>query len=142
MGLGENIRHQRIKKGYSQDYIAEQLGYKSYTTIQKWESGVSEPPIKKLKELALLLDIDMNDLANKDLLAKETELTDKDSNDIAKDLDSIMKKLDSGEDGPIRYNGQVIDDTSRILLRNAIELGLTQLKIENKELYNPNKNKK
>lgn len=67
MGLGENIRYLRNKKGYSQDYIAEQLGYKSYTTIQKWESGVSEPPIKKLKELSIILNADMNDMTNKDL---------------------------------------------------------------------------
>lgn len=67
MGLGENIRYLRTKKGYSQDYLAEQLGYKSYTTIQKWESGVSEPPIKKFKELAHIFSIDINDLANKDL---------------------------------------------------------------------------
>lgn len=69
MGLGENIRYLRIEHGYSQDYLAEQLGYKSYTTIQKWESGVSEPPIKKFKELAHLLNVDINDLANKDLTA-------------------------------------------------------------------------
>lgn len=96
-------------------------------------------PYDRLKEIASYLGESANYLATGD---KETELTDKDTRDIAKDLDSIMKKLESGEDGPIRYNGQVIDDTSRILLRNAIELGLTQLKIENKELYNPNKNKR
>lgn len=67
MGLGDNIRYLRIKHGYSQDYIAEKLGYKSYTTIQKWESGVSEPPVKKLKELSTLLNADMNDMANSDM---------------------------------------------------------------------------
>ena len=67
MSLGENIRFLRIQKGLSQDYLAEKLGYKSYTTIQKWESGVSEPPIKKLKELAVLLNVDMNELANGDI---------------------------------------------------------------------------
>lgn len=67
MGLGDNIRYLRIQQGYSQDYIADKLGYKSYTTIQKWESGVSEPPIKKLKELSVLLNVNMNDLANKNL---------------------------------------------------------------------------
>ena len=72
MGLGENIRYLRIKKGYSQDYLAEQLGYKSYTTIQKWESGVSEPPIKKFNELTQLLSVDINDLENKDLTAEAT----------------------------------------------------------------------
>lgn len=71
MGLGDNIRYLRIKQGLSQDYIAEKLGYKSYTTIQKWESGVSEPPVKKLKELSVLLNADMNDMANKDLQVEE-----------------------------------------------------------------------
>ena len=70
MGLAENIRYLRTKLGYSQDYLAEQLGYKSYTTIQKWESGVSEPPIKKFKELANILNVDINDLANRDLTAE------------------------------------------------------------------------
>lgn len=75
MGLGDNIRYLRTKRGYSQDYIAEKLGYKSYTTIQKWESGVSEPPVKKLKELSLLLNADMNDMANRDLQADENSDT-------------------------------------------------------------------
>lgn len=67
MTLSKNIRYLRKKKDWSQDYMAEQLGYKSYTTIQKWEMGTSEPPIKKLKELAKLFNVDMDDLANKDL---------------------------------------------------------------------------
>lgn len=67
MCLGENIRFLRTKKGYSQDDIANKLGYKSFTTIQKWESGVSEPPLKALKKLLELFNIDMNDLATKKL---------------------------------------------------------------------------
>lgn len=73
--LGDNIRYLRSKRGFSQDYIAEQLGYKSYTTIQKWESGVSEPPVKKLKELSLLLNADMDDMTTKDLQAESNSLT-------------------------------------------------------------------
>ncbi len=69
MSLGKNIRHLRIKKGMSQDELAELLQYKSYTTIQKWESGVSEPPIKTLKAIADIFNVDINDLANKDLTA-------------------------------------------------------------------------
>lgn len=67
MCLGENIRFLRTKKGYSQDDIASKLGYKSFTTIQKWESGVSEPPLKALKKLSEIFNIDMNDLATKKL---------------------------------------------------------------------------
>lgn len=72
MILGENIRYLRTKKGFSQEYVAQQLGYKSFTTIQKWESGVSEPPVKKLKELADLLDADMDEMNNVRLSTADT----------------------------------------------------------------------
>lgn len=67
MTLAKNIRYLRKKMDWSQDFIAEKLGYKSYTTIQKWEMGISEPPLKKLKELADLFHVDMNELANTDM---------------------------------------------------------------------------
>lgn len=67
MYLSKNIRFLRKQHDWSQEYIAEKLGYKSYTTIQKWEMGTSEPPLKKLKELSTLFNVDINDLANKDL---------------------------------------------------------------------------
>ena len=65
--LPKNIRYLRKANGWSQDYIAEKLGYKSYTTIQKWEMGTSEPPLKKTRELADLFHVDIDDLTNKDL---------------------------------------------------------------------------
>jgi len=67
MSLSQNIRYLRKKHSWSQDALADKLGYKSYTTIQKWESGVSEPPLKVLHELANLFHVDINDLANADL---------------------------------------------------------------------------
>lgn len=73
MCLGKNIRFLRTKKGYSQDDIANMLGYKSFTTIQKWESGVSEPPLKALKKLSEIFNIDMNDLATKKLFLNTNE---------------------------------------------------------------------
>lgn len=76
MYLSQNIRYLRKKQGWGQDVLADKLGYKSYTTIQKWESGVSEPPLKKLHELANLFHVDINDLTNTDLesasIAKST----------------------------------------------------------------------
>lgn len=67
MYLSENIRYLRLKKGFSQEYVADKLGYKSFTTIQKWESGVSEPPIKKLQELSNLFDVDIDDMTKQHL---------------------------------------------------------------------------
>lgn len=77
MSLSENIRFLRKNKNWTQDYIAEQLGYKSFTTIQKWESGVAEPPIKKLQELATLFGVDMNSLANTDMTASYASDTER-----------------------------------------------------------------
>ncbi len=69
MALSRNIRYLRKKQGWGQETLAEKLGYKSYTTIQKWESGVSEPPLKVVHELANLFNVDINDLTNCDLAA-------------------------------------------------------------------------
>lgn len=76
MCLGDNIRFLRTKHGLSQDDIADKLGYKSFTTIQKWESGVSEPPLKALKKLADIFKVDMDDLATKKLYLGETSSSD------------------------------------------------------------------
>ena len=91
MCLGEDIRFLRTKKGYSQDDIANMLGYKSFTTIQKWESGVSEPPLKALKKLSEIFNIDMNDLATKKLSYNTNEdnnvyYLDDDARDMAQFL--------------------------------------------------------
>ena len=91
MCLGENIRFLRTKKGYSQDDIANMLDYKSFTTIQKWESGVSEPPLKALKKLSEIFNIDMNDLATKKLSLNTNEdnnayFLDDDARDMAQFL--------------------------------------------------------
>jgi transcriptional regulator with XRE-family HTH domain len=111
------------------------------STFSDWKSGRSKPKPEKLQKIADLFGVTMEYLTTGEEF-NQVELTIKDKKDIAKELESIMEKLDNGDDGPVRYNGQVIDDNSRILLRNALELGLTQLKVENKKLYNPNKNKK
>lgn len=69
MRLSENIRHFRKLRNLSQDEIAKRLGYKSFTTIQKWETGASEPPVGKLYELADILQVNIMDL-----LSDETDV--------------------------------------------------------------------
>lgn len=72
MALAKNIRYLRKKMGYSQEDFADKFGYKSYTTIQKWESGISKPPFKQLKALSDLFNIDIDTLVNQDLQYAET----------------------------------------------------------------------
>lgn len=72
MSLATNIRYLRKQKGWSQEDLANKLGYKSFTTIQKWESGVADPTFKKLIELADLLSVDIDDLASDNLEYQQT----------------------------------------------------------------------
>ncbi|MCM1219408.1 MAG: helix-turn-helix domain-containing protein [Lachnospiraceae bacterium] len=72
INIGNNIRYLRTQHGYSQEDLAEKMGYKSYTTITKWESGVSEPTLKKANEIAAFFNLSVNDLCYKDLAAMNT----------------------------------------------------------------------
>ena len=97
MCLGENIRFLRTKKGYSQDDIANKLGYKSFTTIQKWESGVSEPPLKALKKLSELFNIDNDNnvyyLDDATGIVIEVNLAKQEQTEVAKHILAYCNKL-------------------------------------------------
>lgn len=67
MTLAKNIRYLRKKRNWSQEDLADRLGKKSYTTIQKWESGVGDPTFKTLQDLARVFGVDIDSLANSDL---------------------------------------------------------------------------
>ena len=71
MKLSDNIRYFRKLRNLSQDEIAKRLGYKSFTTIQKWETGMAEPPVGKLYELADILHVSIMDLLKDNLDAEE-----------------------------------------------------------------------
>lgn len=67
--FAKNIRFLRKRAELSQDKLAEMLGYKSFTTIQKWESGVSEPSMATAQKIANLFHVDIDDLIKTDLEA-------------------------------------------------------------------------
>jgi len=67
MAFSNNLRYLRKKFNMSQEDLANKLGYKSFTTIQKWESGVSEPSVTVVKEIAKLFGVSMDQITNDDL---------------------------------------------------------------------------
>lgn len=85
MYLSKNIRYLRRKYNCSQDEIAEKLGYKSYTTIQKWEMGVSQPSIGKVRQLAELFNVEMEDLVNRDIEDMENDSLNNSTSEDHKD---------------------------------------------------------
>lgn len=57
MTMGERIREARIKKGYSQTELAQLLGYKSRSSINKMEVNEREIPKSNILKLAEILDV-------------------------------------------------------------------------------------
>ena len=67
MFIEKNIKYLRTKNGMTLNDLAKYLGYKSLTTVQKWEVGIAQPPLKKVGEMAKLFKVDIDDFTNKDL---------------------------------------------------------------------------
>ena len=63
MKLGERIKEQRIKKGFSQEKIAELVGT-SRQAVTKWETGQSIPCMENLMTLAEIFDISLDELSS------------------------------------------------------------------------------
>lgn len=63
MKVGERIRQLRMLKGYKQEFMAEKLGITSvaYGDIER---GKSDPSLRRLSDIASVLEVDMVDILN------------------------------------------------------------------------------
>ncbi len=113
----------------------------SQATVSNWCKGIKSPRMDKLDRICVFLNCTRTDLLEDKTSVDNNGLTASDRKDIAKSLDEMMEQLESGTDSPLMYNGQELSETSKALLRNALEYALTETKKENKVKYNPNKNK-
>ncbi|MBQ6787512.1 MAG: helix-turn-helix transcriptional regulator [Lachnospiraceae bacterium] len=133
MTLKDRIKALANERGISLPALEAELGFGN-STIVKWDK--STPNAEKLNAVAKFFNVSM------DYLLNGTELTEKDNKDISKDLENIMNKLATNEDGPASYDGEEIPDDDREMFAAQLEIMLRRLKTINKEKYNPNKNKK
>lgn len=62
MDFQTKIKTYRKDRSLSQQDLADHFGYKSFTTIQKWEDGSSTPPAKTMKLLAEFFGVSLEDL--------------------------------------------------------------------------------
>lgn len=112
------------------------------STISTWKNRNTACNLKLATIIAEYFGVTVDYvMTGKTQEAKEIILTPKDERDIARDLDALMDKIETGEDSPLYYNGEEVDAESKELLRDAIGMSLRHLKIINKEKYNPRKNK-
>lgn len=146
MTLKERIKKLADEQNLSLPALESKLGFGN-STIVKWDK--STPNADKLNKVAQYFGVSMDYLltgkeASTSISTSQSDdgLTDRDKKDIAKDVNNIMEKLTSGEDGPASYNGDPLSPESAELFREELEIALRRLKIINKEKYNPYKNKK
>ncbi|GAB4000688.1 hypothetical protein GCM10028807_54470 [Spirosoma daeguense] len=70
--LSDKLRRLRQLFGYSQEYIAFNIGM-TQPAYCKWESGQTQPPINKLEDLANIYQLTLGDLlteSDMDLIRK------------------------------------------------------------------------
>ncbi len=59
--VGEKIREARQQRGWSQRFLAEKLGVTSVAIVY-WETGRSVPRAHRMREVAMLLGLQLEDL--------------------------------------------------------------------------------
>jgi transcriptional regulator with XRE-family HTH domain len=64
MTIAEKIKQARIEAGYTQQKFGELCGYESNAQgiVGRWESGTRPVPIEKLRTVAKLLNLTLDDL--------------------------------------------------------------------------------
>ena len=133
------------KYGVTPYKVSKETGV-SQSTLSDWKRGISTPKPDKLQKIADYFCVPLTYLltgnTSEQKKEKSSELNSRDERDIAKDLDSIMEKLSTGESGPASYNGEELDPEAAELFRDELEIALRRLKIINKEKYTPKKYKK
>ena len=130
------------KHGVSPYKVSKDNGV-TQTSLSNWKTGKSTPTTKTLQRLADYFGVTLDYLmtGKEEPKEKSPELTARDEKDITKTLNKVMEQFENNENGPLYYDGEEIDETSRILIRNAFEYIIRETKKENKVKYNPNKNK-
>lgn len=139
MSTYERIIELCKERGLAQTALEKELGF-SRGSIGKLRKGSTS--IERLQKIADYFGVSVKYLSTGEEEQEKPTLTSKDEKDIAKDLENLMDKLRSGEDGPASFEGTDIPEADQELFAGQLELMLRRLKVINKEKYNPNKNKK
>ncbi len=121
--------------------VAKETGVTT-ATLTSWKQGKYTPKVEKLQKIADYFGVTVDYFTADDDSSEQKGLTARDNRDIAKDLDNIMEKLTSGENGPASYNGEEISPEAAELFKDELEIALRRLKLINKEKYTPKKYKK
>lgn len=144
MSLGKRLKMERVKRNWSQKYVAEKIGITN-TVLSNYERDYRDPDTETLKKLADLYEVSVDYLLGRNPSNKLPELTPRDEREIAKDLEKMIQSLENPNDGYSAFDGQIFDDVDeedRELLINALEQSMRLAKRIAKKKYTPKKYRK
>lgn len=132
MKFGEKLREARIKKGYTQQQLADMLG-SSFNTISNYETGKTYPHSRDIyAKLADILDVDQNYLHNEndDFISDAAEKYGRTGKNQAEALIGAFGGL---------FSGGELSEEDKDAVMHAIQEIYWGCKIENKNKYSPKK---
>ena len=135
MSVVERIQTLCIQKGLTLTGLERELNI-GRGIIKRWAS--SSPNIDNIQKVADYFHVSVDYLLGRE--QKQVELNNRDKRDIAKKLEIIMDDL-TGPEGVLAYGGDVSEEDKE-LYKIAIQNALEVVKLKNKEIYNPHKNKR
>lgn len=119
--------------------LERELGF-GRGSIGKLRNG--KTTFDRLQKIANYFDVPVEYLLDaEDSSSTENPLTSKDKRDISKTVNELMEKLDSNDGAPLFYDGEEMDEQTKLLFRNQLNSLVTTVKEINKVKYNPNKHK-
>jgi transcriptional regulator with XRE-family HTH domain len=107
-----------------------------------YEQGKTIPDVITARKIADILDVSVDYLLGNSDFKKAPELTPKDEKDIEKTLEQMVADLESGQEGPSFYGGNMeLSEYDREVMRQSLSETLRLIKLRNKEKYTPKKYK-
>lgn len=108
-------------------------------SLSKWKTGESVPSSKTLQKVADFFGVTVDYLmTGKEPEEKEPTLTPKDERDISKRLEKTLEDLENSQEA-LMFDGVVLDENTKELLKASLENSLRIAKIHAKEKFTPKK---
>lgn len=79
MEIGDNLKRIRLKRGLSQNEVADKLNI-SRQAVSKWERNISSPDIETLEKLRKLYDVSFDELITQTEIDSNASIVEKSDN--------------------------------------------------------------
>lgn len=135
------IFEQLIQKyGITAYKVSKEAGV-TQTALSNWKSGRSIPSTQTLQKIADYFGVTIDYLmTGNEEGSKESQLTSKDERDISRKLQNTLEQLENSQEA-LMFDGVVIDENTRELLKASLENSMRIAKIYAKQKFTPKKYK-